>query len=127
MSLPIRVHLENPFLGSECYIATNTHPLVIPFTTGTTSPPAPNTPISGSPGELAFNDGGTILTISKNSLVNNSFAAPEATGCGGVFAFLIDPIIDAKLGLPAAAGQNTAILDGTLKVGNAESVKASEG
>jgi hypothetical protein len=126
LQLPLKVHLENPFLGSSCYIGSNSSPIVIPFTTGTTSPPAPNKPITGSPGTATFSEGGTILTISKNSLVNNSYAAPEATGCGGLFSFLIDPIVDSKLGLPAAAGHNTAILNGTLKQAAAVAVKASE-
>jgi hypothetical protein len=122
LSLPIKVHLENPFLGSECYIGSNSAPIVIPFTTGTTSPPPPNKPIKGSPGELVFGPEG-VLTVSKNSLVNNSFAAPGASGCGGVFAFLLDPIIDGKLGIPAAAGHNTAILNGTLKQAGAEATR----
>jgi hypothetical protein len=124
--LPLKVHLENPFLGSSCYIGSNAHPVVIEFTTGTTSPPPPNTPISGSPGQLSLNGAETIITISNNSLVNNSYAVPGAEGCGGLFAFLIDPIVDSKLGLPSAAGHNTAILNGTLKVAAVEAVRASE-
>lgn len=58
--------------------------------------------------------------------MNNSFAAPGVEGCGGLFSFLIDLIIDGQLGVPAAAGHNTAILSGTLKDANAEAVKASE-
>jgi hypothetical protein len=126
LSLPVKVHLENPFLGSECYIGSNAHPIVINFTTGTTSPPEPNKPITGSPGELKFNAGETILTVANNVLVNNSFAAPGAEGCGGLFSFLVDPIVDSKLGLPSAAGKNTAILKGKLQVALAEAVKASE-
>lgn len=126
LSLPIKVHLENPFLGSSCYLGSNAHPIVVEFTTGTTSPPLPNKPIKGNPGTLGFNPSETIVTISKNELVNNSFAAPGAEGCGGLFAFLIDPIINSKLGLPSAAGTNTAILKGTIKVALAENVKASE-
>jgi hypothetical protein len=126
LSLPVKLHLENPFLGSSCYIGSNSHPVALELTTGTTSPPPPNTPISGFPGEAGFNAAETILTIKKNVLVNNSFAAPAAEGCGGVFSFLIDPIVDSKLGLPAAAGHNTAILKGTLKAAQAEAVKASE-
>jgi hypothetical protein len=126
LSLPLKVHLENPFLGSNCYIGSNASPIVIEFTTGTTSPPLPNTPITGSPGEISFAEGEQILIIKNNELVNNSFAAPKAAGCGGIFSFLIDPIVNSKLGLPAAAGHNTAILKGTLKSANAEAVKASE-
>lgn len=126
LSLPLKVHLENPFLGSSCYIGSNAHPIVIELTTGTTSPPPPNKPITGSLGELSFTDNEQILVIANNELVNNSFAAPGAEGCGGLFAFLIDPIVDSKLGLPSAAGTNTAILKGTLRSANVEAVKASE-
>lgn len=126
LSLPVKVKLDNPLLGSECYIGSNSSPVVLNLTTGTTSPPLPNKPIKGSAGNLESNAEGTILTISKNSLVNNSFAAPGVTGCGGLFAFLIDPIINSKIGLPASAGHNTAILNGTLKQAGAEVVKAHE-
>jgi len=47
-------------------------------------------------------------------------------GCGRLFPFLINPLVNAKLGLPSAAGHNTAILKGTLKIGEASFVKASE-
>jgi hypothetical protein len=126
LSLPVKVHLENPFLGSSCYIGSNAHPVVIDFTTGTTSPPAPNTPITGKVGELSFNPTFTIITVKNNELVNNSFAAPKAQGCGGIFSFLIDPLVNGKLGLPSAAGHNTAILGGTLKQADSNAVKASE-
>jgi hypothetical protein len=127
LSLPVKVHLENPFLGSSCYIGSNAHPVVIELTTGTTSPPPPNTPITGSAGEFEGNPPAeTIATLKNNVLVNNSFAAPGATGCGGIFSFLIDPIVNSKLGVPSAAGHNTAILKGTLKAAIAEAVKASE-
>jgi hypothetical protein len=126
LSLPIKVRLENSLLGSSCYIGSNSHPIVIELTTGTTSPPAPNKPITGSPGEATGNEAGTILTLNHNSLVNNSYSAPGAEGCGGLFSFLIDPIVDSRLSLPSAAGHNTAILNGTLKVAVAEAVKDSE-
>ncbi len=123
LSLPVKVHLENPFLGSSCYVGSNSSPIVIELTTGTTSPPLPNKPIKGSEGVVEFNEEGSILTISKNSLVNNSFAAPGTNGCGGLFSFLIDPIINAKLGVPSSAGHNTAVLNGTLKQASANAVR----
>jgi len=125
LSLPVKVHLENPLLGSSCYVGSNSAPIVIALTTGTTSPPLPNKPISGSVGELEFTASG-ILRIHKNSLVNNSFAAPATNGCGGIFEFLLGPIINSQLGVPSAAGHNTAILNGTLQQTSAEAVKASE-
>jgi hypothetical protein len=124
LTLPVKLHLENPFLGGQCYVGSNARPIVVELTTGTTSPPPPNKPITGSPGNLEETE--HIIGISHSSLVNDSFAAPAAEGCGGIFSFLIDPILDAKLGLPSAAGHNTAILDNSFKLANAEEVKESE-
>jgi len=125
-TLPIKVKLDNPFLGSSCFIGSNAHPINIELTTGTTSPPPPNTPITGKVGEVKFEEEFTIVKIAKNSLVNNSFAAPGAEGCGGIFSFLIDPAVNAQLNTPSAAGHNTAILNGTLYQAVAEAVKAHE-
>jgi hypothetical protein len=126
LSLPVKVKLDNPLLGASCYIGSNAKPVVIELTTGTTNPPPPNKPIKGSPGELEIKEEGSLVIVKNNSLVNNSFAAPKSEGCGGLLSFLIGPIIDAKLGLPAAAGLNTAILKGTLEQAAAASVRKSE-
>jgi hypothetical protein len=126
LSLPVKVKLDNPLLGKECYIGSNSNPIVLKLVTGTTKPPEPNKPIKGSVGELESRAEGGILVISKNSLVDNSFAAPKAEGCGGFFSFLIDPIINAKLGLPSAAGNNTAILNGTLEQTGAQEAREHE-
>jgi hypothetical protein len=126
LSLPVKVKLNNTFLGESCYIGSNSKPVVIEFTTGTTSPPAPNKPIKGKAGTFEQEDGFLLIRLKNNSLVNNSFAAPGAEGCGGIFSFLIDPAVNAELGVPAAAGNNTAILNGTLETANAEAVRASE-
>lgn len=125
--LPIRVHLSNPLLGSGCYIGSEAHPLQLQLTTGTTSPPPPNSPISGTPGEQFIEEEGeAVIGLGGNSLVDNSFSAPAAEGCGGFFSFLIDPIINAKIGLPSAAGHNTTIQTGTTRLTAAESVINSE-
>ncbi len=126
LSLPVKVKLSNAFLGESCYIGSNAHPITLPLTTGKTNPPKPNEPIKGKVGEARFKDEYNLTTIRGSSFVNNSFAEPEAKGCGGVLSFLIDPAVNAKLGLPAAAGHNTAILSGTLQDANAPAVKASE-
>lgn len=123
--LPVRVHLKNPLLGEGCYVGSEASPIELHLTTGTTSPPAPNKPISGKSGTLSEEE--EVLVLSGNSLVDNAFSVPVATGCGGAVSFLIDPIVDAKLGLPSAAGHNTAVLSGTTKVASAENVVKSEG
>lgn len=129
--LPTRVHLENSFLGSECYIGSSKHPVNVEFTTGTTSPPEPNLPIKGAPGEVEVKEGGALSIIKKNSLVNNTFAAPEAEGCGseilfGLFTGLVDDAVDSEIGLPSASGHNTAILNGQLEDALGSAVLASE-
>jgi hypothetical protein len=126
LSLPVKVHLENLFLGSECYIGSSASPINWELTTGETEPDPPNTSIKGKPGINHFKDDFLFDEITGNSLVNNSFSAPKASGCGGIFASLIDPIIDAKIGLPAEDGLNTVILNGTLKSAPALAVIGSE-
>jgi hypothetical protein len=126
LSLPAKVKLSNLFLGENCYIGSNAHPIVIEFTTGATSPPPPNKSIHGKAGEFEEEDEFALIRLKNNSLVNNSFAAPGAEGCGGIFSFLIDPAVNAELGVPSPAGTNTAILNGTLETANATAVKASE-
>jgi hypothetical protein len=126
LSLPLKIKLNNTFLGGSCYIGSNAAPIVIDFTTGITAPPAPNEPIKGSAGTLGHNAEFTFLTLTGSKLVNNSFAAPKAEGCGGLLAFLINPAVNLELGLPAAEGSNTAILEGTLLTGTAKTVKESE-
>lgn len=126
LALPVKIHLENPFLGSECYVGSSSSPVTWNLTTGTTSPPPPNKPISGKVGHIEFKDEDNFVEITNNTLVDNAYSAPAASGCGGIFSFLIDPIIDAKIGLPSAAGKNTTILNGTIREATAEAVIASE-
>ena len=122
LSLPLKLKLENPFLGPKCYGGSNAHPITVGLTTGTTSPPKPNEPIKGKAGSFGSEEEGEILVISENSLVNNSFAAPGVHGCGP-FPPLTDPLVDLAFGVPAAEGHNTAILNGTIKITTAEAVR----
>ncbi|HEY5195145.1 MAG TPA: hypothetical protein VIJ39_14925 [Solirubrobacteraceae bacterium] len=129
--LPVRVHLENSFLGSGCYVGSKAHPVNLELTTGTTSPPLPNESIKGSLGEPEVIEEGTLLILKKNSLVNNTFSAPVAEGCGsqilfGLFTGLIDSAVNSELELPSVSGNNTAKLDGTLENATAAAVIKSE-
>jgi hypothetical protein len=49
--------------------------------------------------------GGTIIEAKRAKLVDNAWSAPGATGCGGFLVELLDPIINAAAGVPAAGGQ----------------------
>jgi hypothetical protein len=117
LALPVKVKLSNPFLGSNCYIGSNSNPIQLNLTSGTTSPPPPNTPISGNPGTYEETVPG-IIANKGNRLVDNSFAAPGANGCGGLLlSWAIDPFVDSIVGTPSAAGRNSAILEGTNYLG----------
>lgn len=120
LGLPTKIHLENAILGSNCYIGSDSKPVQIEFTTGKSGS------IEGSPGKITFNPEFTITTISGGKLVNNTFAAPAASGCGGIFSFLIDPLVNSILGTPSASGSNTAILEGKLQDASAEATRESE-
>lgn len=128
LSLPVKIRLENPLLGSECYIGSSASPVTLNLTTGTTSPPKPNEPISGKLGNVKFPvyEGHEYGEITNSTLVDNSFAVPVASGCGGIFSSIIDPLVDAKLGLPSEAGHNTAIQNGKEKFALTTEVIATE-
>jgi len=125
MKLPVKVHLENPFLGKNCYVGSESSPINWNLTTGTTAPPAPNTPISGAGGEGTFLEGGRIIELKNNKLVDNAWSAPSPTGCGGIISFLVTPIIKAQLGT-TTAGHNTAILKGTVSTTSSIAVKKND-
>ena len=120
LSLPSKIHLENAILGSSCYIGSDKSPVVIDFTTGKSGK------LEGAVGTLSFNPTFTIVTISGGKLVNNTFAAPAASGCGGIFSFFVDPLVNSILGTPSGSGTNSAILEGKLQTASAPAVKASE-
>ena len=109
LKMPIKVHLENPFLGKSCYVGSSTSPILWELTVGTTNPPKPNEPITGKGGVTEFFEEGRILKLKGAELVDNAWAAPAPTGCGGILAFLVNPIVSAQLGV-TTAGNNSAKL-----------------
>jgi len=124
LKLPVKVHLENPFLGSNCYVGSSTTPIIWNLTTGTTSPPGPNTPIKGASGEFEFLEEGRIAEVLGNVMVENAWSAPGVSGCGGFLVeLLLNPIINTAAGLPAAAGKNTAVLNNTIFIASAAAVR----
>jgi len=126
LSLPVKIKLENTFLGSECYIGSASSPVTLNLTTGTTSPNAPNKPITGKVGKIAAKDEFEFIEVTGNELVDNAFSAPGASGCGGIFSALIDPLINSKLGIPSVDGLNTAIQKNYIREATSEGVIKSE-
>jgi|HubBroStandDraft_6_1064221.scaffolds.fasta_scaffold129474_1 hypothetical protein len=126
LTLPVKIKLTNPLLGDRCYVGSDRDPVVLEFTVGTTTPPPPNTPITGRPGEIRVVEGGLLAVLENNVLVNNSFAAPEAHDCGRIGPLPATPLLNHALGLPSAAGHNTAILDASLEEVTALAARESE-
>lgn len=125
--MPVKIKLDNPFLGSNCYIGSNSNPIKWKFTTGTTSPPPPNTPITGAVGTVGQNEAGTLVSFTGQKLVDNSFSVPGANGCGGIlFSWAVDPLVESTVGVPSPAGTNTAVLQGNSYLAEPAAVIASE-
>jgi hypothetical protein len=112
LTLPVKIKLENPLLGSSCYIGSNSEPIKLELTSG-----AP-----GKVGTIKTKEAGGILVVSNNTLAASNFKAPGATGCG---YGLLDGLLNSKLGLPATTG-NTAILNNTIEEANSEIVAEEE-
>ena len=126
LKLPVRAHLMDEFFGTSCYVGSSASPITLDLTTGTTSPPKPNKPITGSEGVYESKEEGKLVLYKSDSLVENAFSVPAAKGCGGAEESLIDPIVNSKYRLPSAAGNSTAIFSGTSEFASAEAVKRSE-
>jgi len=111
--LPVRIHLENGALGSKCYVGSSSSPIVLNLTTGTTSPPPPNKPITGHEPSPEFIESTEVQREVGGTYVDNSFSAPGANGCVlTLFGFIpisINGIVNAASGLPAAAGTNETV------------------
>lgn len=109
VTLPVKIHLVNGILGNNCYVGSVTNPIKLNLISGTTSPPAPNKPITGKPGEFGVTPD-EIIHVNNSELVDNSFAAPGASGCVlTLFGFIpvsINGLVNSQSGLPAAAGTN---------------------
>lgn len=109
ITLPVQVQLENPLLGPACVIGTPADPVVLHLTTGTTTPPAGVEPITGTPGTIAQPPlGVNVLEFVGQTVVDNNFAVPAATGCGVLG--LLNGVVNARSGLPAAPGASAATL-----------------
>jgi hypothetical protein len=115
VTLPLKVKLENAVLGSDCYIGSDAEPIVLHLGTGRTSPPSPAESIHGGHSAPVTLGKRKIVLVEKDTLVDNDFAVPGASGCGGELSGLIDEAVDLDVGIPSAAGSNTAIMSGSLE------------
>jgi hypothetical protein len=120
LGLPVMIRLDSPLLGSDCYVGSESSPIQMDLTTGSSKG------LSGSRGEESFNESFTLITIKGGRLVDGAYTAPVAHGCGGIFSFFVDPLVNSILGLPSGSGENAAVLEGVLEDAHAAAVKKGQ-
>jgi hypothetical protein len=131
IQMPVRVHLINPVLGDKCYVGSSSNPIALNLTTGTTSPPPPNEPITGKSYLFSFEPELEILNLLNGEFVDNAFATPGVSGCAlnlahGAISLNINSLINQKFGLPARAGTNEAVLGFSGSIASREFVYSQE-
>ncbi len=110
--LRVWIKIDGVPFGGGCRIASAGSPIDINTAiTGTTSPPGPNTPISGTP----YN-----TSNGRVKIVNNSFSVPSSSDCGPAAGSVNDAV-----GLPSASGNNEAQLTATFNPILTKGVNAS--
>jgi sugar lactone lactonase YvrE len=113
ISLPMKIHLQNPALGPSCFIGSNQNPIVLHpqnndvsnaisvggfFTFDPNGVPDPLGPI-------------TALQITGAVQGDDTFAVPGAEGCGPNGDGSLDALVNAVVGLPSPSGNNHLVLD----------------
>lgn len=106
-----KIMAVNVAFGHSCSIGSKAHPVVMDPTFGTTSPPPPNTPISGHVDSFTMVGHETVIV---GTVVDNAFAAPAAQGCGPEDS--LSHLVNVVGGLPSRAGTNTAVFQATIEV-----------
>jgi hypothetical protein len=127
VELPIKAKLTSPsgVLGNNCYVGSNANPISLNLVTTTTNPPPPNEPISGQGAIFTFDEATQISHLKDGTFVDNSFAAPAATGCKlnlGLLNVNIDSLVNTQAGLPSPAGTNEAVQDFDAEITDSEIV-----
>ncbi|MFC8790900.1 hypothetical protein [Streptomyces cinereoruber] len=111
VTLPVRIRLENPFLGGNCYIGTKEKPILLRPRNFT----APEFGLERFGTDGTPNEEGDISRINLlgSTQGDNTFAVPGASGCGLGLLGLIDGAVNLKTGLPSPAGKNSLVLNDT--------------
>ncbi|HEX5851796.1 MAG TPA: hypothetical protein VFY36_01770 [Solirubrobacteraceae bacterium] len=105
MTLPIKIHLQNPLLGANCYIGSKAHPILV-------EPKSVIVPTAflqrfDLDGTLNWEGGAIFETVfADGTQADSQFAVPAATGCRG----MLNAAINHKVGLPSPAGNNNITL-----------------
>ncbi|MFJ9036052.1 hypothetical protein ACIRF8_05630 [Streptomyces sp. NPDC102406] len=111
ISIPVRIHLQNPLIGGNCYIGTKSAPVVLrPQNAAAPAIGADSAASDGTP-DPAGPFGRLALTGATQQ--DLTFAAPGASGCGPLGLGAFNWAVNLKSGLPAASGSNRLTLNST--------------
>ncbi|MFE6224116.1 hypothetical protein [Streptomyces sp. NPDC057854] len=111
VTIPVRIRLQNPFLGDNCYIGTKSDPILLRIKNRT----APEFGVERFDGDGTANEEGDMsrLNLLGATQYDDSFAVPGASGCGLGWFGIIDAAVNLKTGLPSPAGRNQLTLNNT--------------
>jgi hypothetical protein len=111
---PVKFQLINPLLGSNCYIGTDSDPVVL--NPGLSVGPGGGLFLQNDPQPTVHPDT-FVLGINEAVASDTTFSAPGVIGCGpgGVANVAVDEALDASSGLPAASG-NSLTLNGSFLI-----------
>lgn len=108
MTVPVKLHLENQFLGSNCYVGSASHPITLDLNT------------VRQPGELEPEaDRPAVLTSTGGLFADSTYSVPAASGCQfnyGPIHQSVDSLVNSRYALPSAAGAATTELDYDLSI-----------
>ncbi|MFJ4124907.1 hypothetical protein ACIP3U_26730 [[Kitasatospora] papulosa] len=108
VKLPVKIRLENPLLGSNCYIGSSSNPVLL--RPGNLSAPGISASRFNADGSENPDEGSMIqIALSGAAQGDGQFSVPKASGCG--LGGILSWAIDLKVGLPAAAGSNNLVLN----------------
>jgi hypothetical protein len=114
-------------LGGNCFIGSEAEPIVQRLATGSVESPLTHEIITGVLEELQFGHEGRNVAV-PTELVDNRYAVPGATGCGGpAYEAYLDPAVNHAFGIPAVAGASQTRLIGELDSASAVAIKSHFG
>ena len=106
---PMKFKLINPLLGNNCYIGTDSDPVVLhPQLQGT-----PGTTLTVQFDPNVPNHDAGVLALNDVNAVDTTFSAPTVVDCGpgGAADYAVNHALNVSSGLPAASG-NSLTLNG---------------
>lgn len=107
VTLPVRIHLENPLLGDKCYIGSSSDPILLK-PQNLTRPTVSTAKFAGDGTTDATGPMGRINLLGANQ-TDTTYAVPGTNGCGLLGA--LNWAVNLKTGLPSASGNNNVTLN----------------